>query len=438
MFIGPAGFIPTTSLLFFSILYLPAGCDPIVSGWPFVILWNAPTLPCLVKHNVLLDLEAFDIIVNQNHSFKGPEVAIFYSTQWGLYPYYNQDNKPVNGGLPQNSSLWDHLVKARKDLEAVVMDQNFSGVAVVDWEDWRPQWDRNWNNMTLYHLWSLQLVSQRHPDWSYGRLRRHAKRQFEAAAKAFMLSTLQMALLLRPRGLWGFYGFPECYNYDFINSSQKYTGRCSDDEMRRNDALDWLWQTSRALYPHIYLGKDLKNSEHVGPYVRHRVQEGLRVSADVEVPVLPYARIVYTYSMDFLSQDDLIKTIGQSAALGASGIVLWGSNDYSQSKESCLAVKGYTEETLAPYLKNVTMAAMLCSNAICSGNGRCARRSVDSDVYLHLDPRLFTIQRNPFKKGFVVNENLTRKKPKCLWQHFQCRCYKGWKGSDCSLKRRQQ
>lgn len=302
MFIGPAGLIPTTSVLLFLVLYLQAGCGPVVFGRPFVILWNAPTHPCLANHNVSLDLEAFDITVNQNHSFMGPEVVIFYSTQLGLYPYYDQDNKPVNGGLPQNASLSDHLVKARQDLEAVAIDRNFRGVAVVDWEDWRPQWDRNWKNMTLYQLWSLELVNRRHPNWSYGRLKRHAKRQFEEAAKAFMLSTLKLALQLSPKGLWGFYGFPECYNSVLKNSSQKYTGRCSDEEMRRNDALDWLWQTSRALYPQIYLGKDLKNSEHVGPFVRHRVQEGLRVSADVEVPVLPYARIVYTYSMDFLIQ----------------------------------------------------------------------------------------------------------------------------------------
>ncbi|XP_018428073.1 PREDICTED: hyaluronidase-1-like [Nanorana parkeri] len=406
----PAFVATSCILLLVSVLYLPAGGDPIVPGWPFIIMWNAPTQPCLASHNVSLDLEAFDIVVNQNHSLLGPEVVIFYSTKLGLYPYYSQEHGAVNGGLPQNVSLEDHLVKAQQDLKAAMVDRSFRGVAVVDWEEWRPLWARNWENMTLYQLMSLKLVHLWHPGWSYRRLKRLAKKQFEAAAKKLMTSTLQMALQLSPNGLWGFYGFPECYNYGYIKSSQKYTGRCSDEEMQRNDALDWLWRISRALYPHIYLDRGLKNSQHVGPFVRYRVQEGLRVAADV--PVLPYARIAYTYSMDFLTQDDLMKTIGQSAALGASGIVLWGNNDYSRSKESCLAIKGFTEETLAPYLKNVTAAAVLCSRALCSGNGRCVRRFQDSDVYLHLDPQLFTIRRDPLGKGFAVHENLSGEKPR--------------------------
>nr|DBA18361.1 TPA: hypothetical protein GDO54_016614 [Pyxicephalus adspersus] len=365
--------IITTAALFllFSVLPLPAGCDPVASDWPFVILWNAPTRPCLTNHSVSLDLEDFDIIINQNQSFLGPELVIFYMNQLGLYPYYTQAQEPVTGGLPQNSSLEGHLAK---------------GWGVVDWEEWRPLWDWNWENMTRYHLMSLRLVNQRHPDWPYGKLRRLAKRQFEAAAREFMASTLQMALRLRPGGLWGFYGFPNCYNYGYKNCSHNYTGRCPEDVMRSNDAMDWLWGISRALYPQIYLERDLRDSEHVGPYVRYRVQEGLRVSAIAEVPVLPYARIAYTYSMDFLTQDDLMKTIGQSSALGASGVVLWGNNDFSCSKESCLAVKGYIEEKLAPYLKNITTAAILCSHALCSGNGRCAHKFSDSDIHLHLDP----------------------------------------------------
>ncbi|XP_075040247.1 hyaluronidase-1-like [Mixophyes fleayi] len=423
------------SLLPIYLFYLPASSNPVVSGWPFVIIWNAPTRPCLDNHGVTMDLEYFDIRFNQNQSFLGTEVVIFYNTQLGLYPYYDKEYSPVNGGLPQNASLEDHLVKVQKDLENVTVDENFKGVAVVDWEHWRPLWDRNWEKMAFYQLQSLRLVAQRHPYWSFRRLRKVAQRQFEAAAQDFMWDTLQLACTLLPKGLWGFYGYPECYNFEYKNASQKYTGKCSRDEVQRNDAMTWLWSVSRALYPQIYLDKDLKESEYVAPFVRHRLEEAIRVSKlspGVTVPVLPYARIVYTYSMDFLSQNDLVQTIGQSAALGAAGVILWGNADYSSSKESCLAVKSYVEETLGRYVKNVTTGAMLCSKTRCSGNGRCVRKHSATDAHLHLDPDVFSIRKHPLGKGFVVLEQPSRKKHTRMWSQFLCRCYGGWEGSDCS------
>ncbi|KAM9326725.1 hyaluronidase-2-like [Gastrophryne carolinensis] len=336
---------------------------------------------------------------------------------------HSSDQQPVSGGLPQNASLQEHLEKAQQDLEEAMVNRNFSGVAVVDWEQWRPLWSRNWNNLSLYQMRSLQLVSQRHPQWPYWRLRKEAKRQFEEEAQKFMVATLQLAVKMIPHGLWGFYGYPDCYNYGYNNS-------CSEEEKQKNDAMSWLWRNSHALYPSIYVNHTLRDAQLVGSYVRHRVLEGLRVSAGI--PVLPYARIVYLNSMDFLSQEDLIETIGQSAALGASGIVLWGNSDYSRSKESCLAVRSYLEKTLGHYIKNVTKAATLCSHTLCSGNGRCVRKFLYSDTYLHLNATSFTIQQNG--RGFTVQTLPAAKSPNHPWPHFQCHCYKSWGGQDCSQK----
>ncbi|XP_073501262.1 hyaluronidase-1-like isoform X2 [Phyllobates terribilis] len=393
-----------SSFLLF-LLYVPAYSDVDVSQPPFLIFWNAPTRPCLDSHGVAIDLSSYDIIINQNQSFLGPEVMIFYNNQLGLYPYYDQNDEAVNGGLPQNASLGEHLDKVHQDLTTFMADKNFTGVAVVDWEHWRPLWDRNWEGMLLYQQRSLQLLSQWHPNWSFGKLRKVAKRQFEAAAQDFMAATLQLCRQHRPGGLWGFYGFPECYNFENKNSSKKYSGRCPRGEVRRNDQQSWLWNISRALYPHIYLGRELQGSGHVRPFIRHRLQEAIRVSqlpGGAELPVLPYARIVYTHSMDFLTAD------------------------------SCLAVKSYVDETLGRYLKNVTTAVSMCSRGRCSGNGRCVRRRSYSDDHLHLDPQIFTIEKDPQGKGYMVN----RRRPgmDAVWPQFQCRCYTGWRGRDCSQK----
>ncbi|CAL8285320.1 unnamed protein product [Merluccius merluccius] len=46
-----------------------------------------------------------------------------------------------------------------------------------------------------------------------------------------------------------------------------------------------------------------------------------------------------------------------------------------------------------PYIVNVSAAARLCSWALCGGAGRCVRKHWDSDHYLHLDPRRYTVSR---------------------------------------------
>lgn len=39
-----------------------------------------------------------------------------------------------------------------------------------------------------------------------------------------------------------------------------------------------------------------------------------------------------------LCQRDLVNTIGESAALGAAGVVLWGSMQYASSKVGCIGL----------------------------------------------------------------------------------------------------
>ena len=41
-----------------------------------------------------------------------------------------------------------------------------------------------------------------------------AKKEWNDNAKTLLMETLQLAAKLRPNAHWGFYKFPECYNYD--------------------------------------------------------------------------------------------------------------------------------------------------------------------------------------------------------------------------------
>uniref|UniRef100_A0A3B3ZLK3 Hyaluronidase n=1 Tax=Periophthalmus magnuspinnatus TaxID=409849 RepID=A0A3B3ZLK3_9GOBI len=359
---------------------------------PFLTVWNAPTANCLSLYGIDLDLGMFDIVHNQNQTFIGDNITIFYAEKLGLYPRYGNQGAPINGGVPQNSSLEEHLRAASDDIRLYIPTRDFQGLAVVDWESWRPVWERNWDTKQIYWEGSKALVWSKHPDWSPEQVETAARMEFEKAGRQFMEETLILGRNEKPNGLWGFYGFPNCYNY---YKSTNYTGECPTIERKRNDELFWLWNVSSALYPDIYLSLPLRDlDEEVYLYCHYRILEAMRAASQAtpqNPPVFPYARIVYTYSLDFLSQEHLVYTIGESAALGSAGVVLWGDNMFSKSQVKLLKEILVIDETLGPYLVNVTSAAALCSQTLCSSHGRCQRRSANSGVYLHLDPSVWKI-----------------------------------------------
>ncbi|XP_048878868.1 hyaluronidase-1 isoform X1 [Brienomyrus brachyistius] len=416
--------------------------SPSLASIPFLTVWNAPTEPCKSKYGVDLDLGIFDIAVNENQTFMGGNITIFYESKLGLYPYYNDQGVAINGGVPQNASLQLHLQAAWANILTDIPQPDFSGLAVVDWESWRPLWSRNWDSKSIYWAGSRLLVRARHPDWSPEQVEVEAQREFEEAARAFMDGTLKLGRSLRPGGLWGFYGFPGCYNNQYKNATANYTGVCPQQEVQRNDQLNWLWNISSALYPDIYLELSLQGrGEVILRYTRYRVLEALRVASQVSAaapPVLPYARIAYTYSLNFLSEEDLVHTIGESAALGAAGVVLWGDSYFAKSQATCIAIKSNLEGTLGRYLVNVTSAAALCSEAVCSARGRCRRRDTFSGAYLHLDPGSWTMVRTVGPHGARWHTLRTRQGNgyvRDMLADFDCLCFPGWGGPRCTEKR---
>ena len=287
---------------FLNLLSMTQGSrDPVVPNQPFTTIWNANTEWCMKKHSVDVDISIFDVVTNPGQTFRGPNMTIFYSSQLGTYPYYTSAGEPVFGGLPQNASLNAHLAHTFQDILAAIPESHFSGLAVIDWEAWRPRWAFNWDTKDIYRQHSRALVQKQHPDWPAPRVEAAAQDQFEGAAEEWMAGTLKLGQALRPQGLWGFYNFPECYNYDF--KSPNYTGQCPQNICAQNDQLGWLWSQSRALYPSIYLPAALEGTKKAQMYVQHRVAEAFRVAAGAGDPrplVLPYMQIFYDMTDHFL------------------------------------------------------------------------------------------------------------------------------------------
>ncbi|NWI09708.1 HYAL4 protein, partial [Crypturellus soui] len=216
-----------------------------------------------------------------------------------------------------------------------------------------------------------------------------------------------------------------------------YTGHCPPLEVQRNDKLLWLWEQSRALYPSIYMEEVLRDSPQGRRFVRAKLREALRVaelpSAPHSLPVFAYTRPFYTYTLKELSQADLVHTIGQAAAAGAHGVVLWGDVEYSRNRSNCQKIRDYLLGALGPYIVNVTLAAQLCSRQLCHGRGRCRRRRPDSDAYLHLDSGTFRIRvaAEGGQAHVAVRGAPARRHMQHMARDFTCHCYQGWQGERC-------
>jgi hyaluronoglucosaminidase len=196
------------------------------------------------------------------------------------------------------------LTKAEQDI-LHYMPTDKLGLAIIDWEEWRPTWIRNWNGKHIYKSKSIELVQQKNANLNVEEATKQAETEFAVAARNFMEKTLKLGIRLRPMHLWGFYLFPDCYNHEYYKNAS-YNGGCPSIEIQRNNDLDWLWKESLALYPSIYLKYILKSSHQAALFVRNRIQEAIRVSkvrdAKNPLPVFAYIRLVYTdQTMEFIN-----------------------------------------------------------------------------------------------------------------------------------------
>ncbi|XP_056130266.1 hyaluronidase-2 [Lampris incognitus] len=412
---------------------------PLFSQKPVLLAWNAPTEDCGPRHGVRFSLEQFQIVASPNEGFVKQNLTIFYKDRLGIYPYYEHDGTAVNGGLPQAASLTQHHEKMPEGVLKYIREPGIKGLAVIDWEEWRPLWIRNWDIKNVYRERSLEMVKKKNPDWPPERVGKVAQQEFELSARKFMLETLKLAKHLRPNQLWGFYLFPDCYNHDYKSSLRNYSGRCPDVEVARNDQLTWLWTESTALYPSIYMGSVLSSTTFGRHFVRNRVKEGMRLASagnGSARPVFVYTRPTYINNLTPLSEMDLVSTIGESVALGAAGVIFWGDSMYASSNATCSSLNGYLRGKMGRYLLNVSTAAEQCSRMQCGYHGRCLRRLSDSDVYLHLSPVTHNITSQSGKlkvtgqPGQVELEEFRK--------HFQCQCYSGYRGESCAQKEKGQ
>ncbi|KAG7520517.1 hyaluronidase-2-like [Solea senegalensis] len=393
---------------------------PLLSGQPFIIFWGIPDSSCSGRPNP----RTFGME-------REGRVAVFYEDTLGKYPYFVDKDTPVNGGLPQHTRLDNHLQKIQQDLEQTLPAPRYLGLGVLRWTEWVPQWSRNREKQLMYLEASRNLLKTFFPSWTPEEVEKWSQVDFEAAAQSVMTETLREVKRLRPKALWGVSTFPSCYNSDPAQTMlANYTGQCPAAEMALNDELLWLWKRSSALYPLLALEKLQSGTPGARLYLSSQIREALRVSSlsgmEFDLPVFPLVKSVYMSTNTFLSETDLVNTIGESAAMGTAGVVIWEKSETKTERE-CQDLAQFVRKVLGPYATNVTAASRLCSASLCQGKGRCIRQKPESSVYLHLPPRSQVVEKVTEKAEKATDEpdTDTEPDPAEMWKKdFQCHWYK--------------
>ncbi|KAM7397313.1 hypothetical protein PAMP_020297 [Pampus punctatissimus] len=176
-----------------SVLALPPTEPPLIHDHPFVAIWNAPTDKCQQLH-IPLDTAAFQAVTTTG-AVPGQFLTIFYEDRLGLYPKVDYaKRKRYRGGVPQNGNLTEHLAKARRQIDHLIFRDSSPGLAVIDWESWRPLWDRNWGSKRIYQKLSITHALQIAPFLASKHISKLAKRQFQQAGRRFMEKTISLGI----------------------------------------------------------------------------------------------------------------------------------------------------------------------------------------------------------------------------------------------------
>nr|CAD7193756.1 unnamed protein product [Timema douglasi] len=321
----------------------------------FRVYWNVPTFMCHRYNLSFNNMSAWNIVQNSEDLFRGERIVILYDP--GQFPALlkGPNGKIVhrNGGVPQEGNLTHHLMKIRQDIDRLVSNRFFDGMGVLDFESWRPIFRQNWGTLLPYRELSRAIEKNRHPSWKPSLREKEAKSRFESASRRFMEQTLELVRQMRPQGKWGYYAYPFCYNYTPKNMAPT----CPVQVMKENNQTNWLFESSEAIYPSLYLSKlDMTEEQHI-QYIIGRMNEAVRIASYVpkKITVNPYIWYKYHDSRGhFLSKVDLFNSLAITRKFRRGGAIIWGSANDVDTKEKCEELEKYLDNILGPIVKYVS------------------------------------------------------------------------------------
>jgi hypothetical protein len=318
----------------------------------------------------------------------------------------------VNGGLPQAGNLTLHLERLQADLLAL-LPAAAAGACLLDPEFWRAEW--NYTGADYQSASVARAAAGLPPGTPAAAVRAAAAAQYEAGARAFFEGSLRAVARWFPGCRAGIYAYP-LNDWSFGG----YEGPRAAAMRAENDALQWLWETSGALFPSIYLTSprvSKYDGQTTAGYATSTVAEAVRCAAagagapertpaaaaaaaaarptpaaaarraagvdggaenSTRPLVLPMMWYVYDAfprpapgaPWALLSDDDTRDVAAAPAAAGADGLLVWGAVGAPPFAPQPLAT--YLAATLGPALNASFAAAEACARQRCSARGRCA------------------------------------------------------------------
>ena len=344
--------------------------------------------------------------VTQYNEGNNGNVTNVYGNKGNMPKYHN--GEPQNGGIPQNGSLAVHLERYRISLNALIPEEDYVGVCMLDFEHWRADWNSSdWNERERAVAFARGNVTL-------------ARLQYESATKLFMLATINETRKMRPGCLIGWYGYPR-NPLPFVGTASRknWCGWHSDgapeqctswapdtpgcligdtcffennvDDATRwmrlgvgagyhtahgpyqraiNDELHWLFEASDVLIPSIYLGfqsdrHSAYDADEINRlYVEGTVAEARRLAdlagaATGRAPplVLPIAWPRYNDYWDtasgpssdarrLLPLDEARIEFVRPRDAGADGVIIWGSVQPDGERHNASTMQGWVDEVL--------------------------------------------------------------------------------------------
>lgn len=187
-----------------------------------------------------------------------------------------------------------HLRQLEIDIDRFIPNKTYDGIAVIDFECWRPTFRQNFGDLKVYKDLTLLEVTKKHPKWSREQIEAQGKTIFENAAINFVNRTILRARKLRPFAKWGFYGFPHCFNR-YRDYSQ--LERCAEQVEAENNKLLFMYPT--AIYPSVYITQN-QTGTALTKFVEGKMSESNRLTkltGNASMLQLAFIRYQYTDSI---------------------------------------------------------------------------------------------------------------------------------------------
>ncbi|KAI5631568.1 hyaluronidase domain-containing protein [Phthorimaea operculella] len=266
-------------------------------------------------------------------------------------PQAERNFTPVLSPAERNAALCSlvRVVQAEHFEEEVRLLRD-GRIAIIDFESWRPIFRQNWGEIELYKEVSYKIEKRKHWFWPEKWIHVEAKERFEKAARIFMQNTISLAKQMRPHAVWGYYGFPYCFNM----AGDHMTEHCAKGVEGENDQVYWLWSESTGLYPSVYSSNQLSTYQ-LGKMIKGRIQEAARVKRP-GTPILPYFWFRYREG-GFLREVDLQMALHTFNHSEASGLIIWGSSHDVNTVEKCQNLHDYIYKVFGPAIAKYTISS---------------------------------------------------------------------------------